>query len=125
MSLLLALAGASGTASSADLAAAGGTGTFSGSASGSAPCDVRVSWLTLDTAATPCDVRVSWVCFDSAVPQAASTAFIEVGGGMTRAKAAALMRKNAEDDGDVHRITRQNQLIIALVTAAVTEGLLV
>ncbi len=32
------------------------------------PCDVRVSWLSFDTAASgvPCDVRVSWLSFDTA-----------------------------------------------------------
>ncbi len=28
--------------------------------------DVRVSWLAYDTSATPCDVRVSWLAYDSA-----------------------------------------------------------
>lgn len=51
--------------------------------------------------------------------------FVEVGGGMTAAQAAEVRRQNAAEDDDAQRITRQNQLILALVTAAVTEGLLV
>lgn len=33
---------------------------------------VHVSWLELDTNATPCDVKVSWVCMDTAASSSAS-----------------------------------------------------
>ena len=51
------------------------------------------------------------------------TAFVEVGGGMTAARAAEVRRQNASDD-DAPRVARQNSLIVALVTAAITEGLM-
>ena len=51
-------------------------------------------------------------------------AFVEVGGGMTAARAAEVRRQNAQEDDDAPRVARQNSLIVALVTAAITEGLM-
>lgn len=34
--------------------------------SAAAACDVRVSWLAYDANASACDVKVSWLAFDSA-----------------------------------------------------------
>lgn len=133
-----AFSGQAGAPSDAAVAVTGNSGTFSGSASVSGapvdvrvswlafdtaatPCDVRVSWLCHDTAATPCDVRVSWLSFDTAATQVPEP--ITKNYGIPSDKSTDWLRD--ERDDELRRIARQNKVILALVTAAVSQGLLV